>query len=123
MLTFFHHDSLRAPFQNPLRTLHEICFFRELSKLGIVQRDEIDVSEQRDEIIAAALDPEVHRVAGNETRFVYLLQDFELKTRVNVAEEDVLRALKLVRGDLRPEMREHPQTGLERVSAELRSWR
>src|SRR6185312_7419428 len=75
---------------------------------------EVHVAEQLDEVVAAALDPEVHRVARHQLRLCDLLQDVELKARVDVAEEHVLRALEL-RGNLRPEVREHAEARFERL--------
>ena len=73
------------------------------------------MSQQVQNVGAAALDPEVHRVARDELGLFHLVQDVELKARVDVGEEEILGRTKLVR-NLGAEMREYAEVCLEGFS-------
>jgi hypothetical protein len=106
------HDR-RAALHDPARGLHEVRAVRQLASLAVVQRDEVDVLDQLDEIGTAALDPEIHRVARHELRALDLTQHVELQARIDVGEKDEGRAAEL-RRNLRAEMREHTEVRLQR---------
>src|SRR5206468_9727480 len=77
--------------------------------------DEVDTPEQLEQLGAAALDPEVHRVAGDELRPLHLREHVELQARIDVPEEHERRAAKLL-GDLGSEVREDTEVRLEGLS-------
>ena len=112
MLALLDEHGLRALVHDPARRLHEVGTLGELARLAVVERDEVDMLEQFEHVGAPRLDPEVHRVAGDELGRLHLPQHLELETRVDVGEEDVLGVGEL-RRDLRLEVREDAEAGLE----------
>src|SRR5690606_29697248 len=64
---------------------------------------------------AAALDPEVHRIAGDEARALDLLEHVELQARIDVRQEDPFAGAKLL-WNARREVGEHAEAGLQRVA-------
>ena len=114
VLAFLDDHVLGPALHDPPRGLHEIRLFGELARLAVVERDHVDFLEQREQIGAPALDPEVHRVARDELRLAHLAQHLELQARIDVAEEDERRVAELL-GDLRREVREHAELRLERL--------
>ena len=114
VLALLDHDVLRAAFHDPARRLDEVELLGELARLGVVQRDQIDVREQLEQVGTPALDPEVHRVAGDELRLGDLRQHVELQPRIDVPEKHERRVPKLL-GNLRPKVREHAEVRLERL--------
>src|SRR5690606_12956093 len=52
----------------------EIGFARELTRLGIVDNEEIDVLERASQLVRRMLYPEIHRIADDELRTVHLLE-------------------------------------------------
>jgi hypothetical protein len=112
VLSLLDHDVLRAAFHDPARRLDEVELFGELARLGVVQRDQIHVRQQLENIGTPALDPEVHGVAGDELRLGDLRQHVELEPRVDVAEEHERRRAELL-GNLRSKVREDTQVCLQ----------
>ncbi len=95
-----------------MRRLNQIRFLRQLTRLGIIERHEIDVAQEIQDVGAPALNPEVHRVARDEFRLLDLAQDIQLQARIDVGEEEIGRRAKLFR-NLRAEVREHTEVSLE----------
>ena len=106
---------LRAALHDPARRLHEVRLLGELPRLAVVERDEVDVLEQLEQIGAAALDPEVHRVARDELR----LLDLAAARRAAAADRCCARktngALRNCSGIFGREVREHAEVRLERL--------
>src|SRR4051812_41390698 len=112
MLALLDHDVLRAALHDPPSSAHEIRLIGELPRLGVIEGNEVDMAEERDNVRATALDPEVHRVAGNQPRFGDLREHLELEARINVSEEDERCAAELL-GNLGTEIREHAEVRFE----------
>src|SRR5215203_2796435 len=68
--------------------------------------------EQLDQIRAATLDPEIHRIARNELRLLDLLEYIELESRIDVTEKHERSVPELLR-DFRAEARKHAEVCLE----------
>src|SRR3989449_4482422 len=64
---------------------------------------------------ARALDQEIHGAPGDELRLLDLIQNVELKSRVNVGQKEIGRRAQLFR-NLRTETREDAQVSLESLS-------
>src|SRR5690606_35615623 len=79
---------------------------------GVVDEQEVDPTEQLEQGIPLPLDPEVHRVACDQTRLADLIQHVELQLGIDVAEEDPLGVPEAL-GDVRLEVREDAEAGLE----------
>src|SRR5678815_794782 len=108
-------DMPGAAVHDPLCRLHEIHFLGELPCFAIVKGHHVDVLEKLDQVGTTALNPEIHRVACNQLRFLYLFEHVELKTRVDVAEKYERSVPELLR-NLRTEAREHTKMCLESLS-------
>ena len=91
--------------------LNSSVSWRASASLSVIRSTRSSSFEQ---IGAAALDPEVHRVARHELRLGDLRQHIELQARIDVAEKDERRVAKLL-GNLRAEIREHAEVRLERL--------
>ena len=114
MLALLDDHHRRAARHDPPRRLHEIRAVRELARFTVIQRDEVDFLDQRQQVGAAALDPEVHRIAGDELRSLDLAQYVELEPRIDVRQEDEGRTAEL-RRNLRAEMREDAEMRFQRL--------
>src|SRR6185436_6955021 len=112
VLPFLYDHELRAALHDPLSGLHEVVVLRELTRFGVVQRDRVDALEQLEQLGAPALDPEVHRVTGNQPGLVDLREHIELESWIDVAEKDEWRRAEL-RRNLGAEVREHAEVRLE----------
>src|SRR5688500_11774415 len=88
MLTLFDDDVGWTQLHNRPGRLHDVHLFRELSGLSVIQRDEVDLLQQTDQVATPTLYPEVHRVARNQRWAVVLIEDVELTPRTDVREED-----------------------------------
>src|SRR6266566_747168 len=64
------------------------------------------------DVSAAALNPEIHCVARDELRLLDLVENVDLKTRINVGQKEIGRRAKLFR-NLRTETREDAQVSLQ----------
>jgi hypothetical protein len=112
VFAFLDDDVPGAARHDPSRRSHEVVFVRELPRFGVVERDEVDMLEQLEHVVATAFDPEVHRVASDELGFGHLRQHVELQSRIDVAQEHERRVAELCR-DLRTKIREHTEMRLE----------
>ncbi len=112
VLAFLDEHVLGPALHDPSRRLHEIELIGQLPRLGVVERDEVDVFEQLEQIGPPALDPEIHGVARHELGLRDLRQHVELQPRIDVAEEDERRLAELL-GNLGAKVREHTKVRLQ----------
>ena len=116
MLALLDHGHRRAVFQDPLRGAVDVPVARELTRLGIVHHEDVDVPQQVQQPVALGLDPIVHGVARHQLRLRDLIQYPELQLGVDVAEEHEARGAKR-RRQLGPEAREHAEPRLQSLAA------
>src|SRR6266496_1027422 len=112
MLSLLDDHVPRPKIHDPSCGLNEVHLFRQLSRFAVVERNEIDLAQELEQIGAATLNPEVHRIACDESRPLHLLQHIELKSRIDVREKDKRRIAKLV-GNLGTESRKYTEVRLE----------
>ena len=113
MFALFDEHVLRSLVEDPARGLHQVGVLGELACFAVVERDQVDVPEEFNELGATRFDPEVHGVAGDEARFLHLLEHLELQAGIDVGEKDERRFAELV-GNIGPKIREHAEMRLER---------
>src|SRR5688500_10639851 len=114
MRALLDDDVCRTTLDQPSRGLHEIRLLGELAGLAVVERDQIDMAEELEEVGTPALDPEVHGVASDELRTGALLEHVELEARIDVGEKHEGRIPECL-GNLRSEVREHSEPSFERL--------
>src|SRR5678816_1793052 len=114
VLSLLDDDMLRAAVHYPFCCLHEVHFLGQLPRLTIVQRNEIHLLEKLYEIRSPALNPEVHRVAGNELWLLYLIENVELQARIDVPQEYEWSIPEL-RRNLRAEARKNSEMCFQRL--------
>ena len=78
---------LRAARQDEFSHLDQVRILPERSSLAVIDDQHIDLLQHLPQRVAFPVDPEIHRIAGHETRALHLLQDIELQIGVDVAEE------------------------------------
>ena len=117
MLTALHDELARAALEDVLRRLAQVLDTGELTRLLVVDDEEIDLRQQLTERSWLARDPEVHRVGRDEpqpsTASAHLVDDVELELGVDVAQEHVGARL-VSRGDLGVEVGEDVELRVER---------
>src|SRR6202022_1232682 len=68
--------------------------------------------KKRRNVGASTLNPEIHRVAGNQLRLVHLLQNVELEARNDVRQKEIRRRSEFF-GNHRTKMRKNAEVRLE----------
>ena len=85
----------------------------QLARLLVVEQQHVDALEQLHQLRALDVDPEVHRVAGDELRLLRLLEHAELQHRIDVGEEHVV-GVGPAGGQLGAEVLKDVELGVER---------
>ena len=88
----------------------------QLAGLGIVHHQDVDVAQQLEEQIAFTLNPIVHRITGDQLRLLHLVEHTQLQFGIDVTQEHKLCVTEFL-GDTRVEVREHPESRLQRFTA------
>ena len=86
---------------------------RELADLGVVEDHAVDQRDGLEQVVARRLDPQVHRVEGDEARPLALRADAALEVGLDVGEEQHV-ACPGARAQLGIECLEHSEPGVER---------
>src|SRR5258707_14003758 len=73
------------------------------------------MAQELEQQILLALNPVVHRIAGDQLGLFYLIEDVELQLRIDVAEEDVLGVAEFFR-DAGLKFGEDTEASLERLA-------
>ena len=84
MFAFFDRDVLRTRFANLAPGFDETGFLRQLARFAVVEDQEVDARQERIEIGARRLDPQIHCVGHHETRALHLVQHVGLQRRRDV---------------------------------------
>src|SRR5438105_7111528 len=113
VLALLDDHELGAAAHDPSRRLDEVVLLGQLARLALVDGDQVDTREELEELGTTTLDPEVHRIAGDELGSLHLGENVELQPWIDVAEKDKRRAPELI-GNLRTEVGENAEMGLER---------
>ena len=74
----------------------------------------IYVFQQCEYVGATTLNPEIHRVAGDQFGFFHLLENVELEPWIDVGQKKIRRRAKLLR-NLGAEVREHTEVCFQRL--------
>ena len=115
VLALLDHQGPRSQSPNGPRRLHDVPLARELARLGVVDEQHIYLGQGFLELAKLARDPEVHGVAGHETRPLHLPKHLVLQDGVDVPEEHVARVL-VGGGDLGLEELEDVEIGTNGVA-------
>src|SRR3989442_1295357 len=89
VLAALDDDGPRAYRGDRPRRADQVGLARQLTRLGVVDRDHVRLGEDPPERLLLALDPEVHRVERHEAGTgLHLAEDVELELGIDVGEED-----------------------------------
>ena len=114
VLPLLDDERARAQGADGAGGLHDVPFPGELSRLRVVDEQDVDHGERLAQLVRLARDPEVHGVAGHDLGPVDLVQHLALQDGIDVAEEDVLGAPVAV-GDAGLEELEDVEVGADRL--------
>ena len=95
-----------------LRRSHDALFFAQKTRLGFVQHEHVDHRQNALQIGIRRINPQIHRIGGNEFR-LRLLDDFELQMRNDIGEEEEI-AILLSIAQIGLEIGKHVQIGAKR---------
>ncbi len=106
-------DQGRRPHLEDLaRRAPQVVLLGELAGLLVVDHQRPDLRERLHQVVALDVDPQVHRVGGDQHRGADLAEHVELEHRIDVAEQHQLCVLvRLVQLGL--EVGEHAEPGVE----------
>ena len=105
-------NRLRPKRLDPLRRSHDALFFAQKTRLGFVQHEHVDHRQNALQIGIRRINPQIHRIGGNEFR-LRLLDDFELQMRNDIGEEEEI-AILLSIAQIGLEIGKHVQIGAKR---------
>ena len=88
VLPLLDHHSLRTMSQNPAACPVDIPITTQLSRLAVIDHQDIDPGEELEESSLFALDPVIHGVAHDQLGLLDLFQNPELQLGIDVAEEE-----------------------------------
>src|SRR5207237_1328257 len=91
VLTALDNERLWPHVHNFSRSAHEVWLVGKHSRFGVINDENIDVLYRSLHRLWFALNPEIHAVARDNARPLDLFQHAELKLRIDVAQEDILR--------------------------------
>ena len=116
MLTSLDYHSRRAQAHDTTHRSHKIGLARKTPRLALVHKQHVYPLHYARKRVLLPLDPEVHGVQRHQLwSRVHLIEDPELKLRVDVGKEEI-RLLAMLRTQCRREMREHVQLRIKRVA-------
>ncbi len=114
ILAALDDDGARPVGEDDARGRREKALPGELHGFFIVHQHTVDSPQQALEPGTGSVEPELHRVAGDELRIGHLLQHLELQLRLDIGQEDQLR-VAVRRGQRRMEIGEDVELGVQRL--------
>src|SRR5437762_6122411 len=105
-------QDLRAPIDNPARRFDKIGLLGQLTGFTVINNQNVYLLQGFEQGLSFLLDPEVHCVANHPLRTPDLMENFLLKLRVDVCQEDQIRFPITVR-KLRPKLLKHVEVSFQ----------